>query len=76
MGVGANIRKWGEFVRFSHTLFALPFALAAMVVAVRQALDYESTGRALAVCLIGFVLNLAALVVVGRLLGAPVVLAP
>jgi len=36
MGVGANIRKWGEFVRFSHTLFALPFALAAMVVAARE----------------------------------------
>jgi hypothetical protein len=28
--------------------------LAAMVVAVRQALDYESTGRAVGVCLIGF----------------------
>src|ERR1043166_9637758 len=27
------IRKWGEFVRFSHTIFALPFALAAMAVA-------------------------------------------
>src|SRR5215470_17354678 len=30
------IRKWAEFVRFSHTLFALPFALAAMAVAARQ----------------------------------------
>jgi hypothetical protein len=29
--------------------------LATMVVAVRQALDYPSTGRAIAVCLIGFV---------------------
>ncbi len=29
--------------------------LAAMVVAVRQALDYESTLRAIGVCLIGFV---------------------
>lgn len=28
--------------------------LVTMVVAVRQALDYESTGRALAVCAIGF----------------------
>jgi 4-hydroxybenzoate polyprenyltransferase len=32
----STIRKWGEFVRFSHTLFALPFALAAMVVAARD----------------------------------------
>jgi 4-hydroxybenzoate polyprenyltransferase len=32
----AQIRRWGEFVRFSHTAFALPFALAAMVVAARE----------------------------------------
>jgi 4-hydroxybenzoate polyprenyltransferase len=30
------IQKWGSFVRFSHTIFALPFALAAMVVAARD----------------------------------------
>lgn len=29
------IQKWGSFVRFSHTVFALPFALAAMAVAAR-----------------------------------------
>jgi len=29
------IKKWAEFVRFSHTAFALPFALAAMAVAAR-----------------------------------------
>jgi 4-hydroxybenzoate polyprenyltransferase len=29
------IRKYFEFVRFSHTVFALPFALAAMVVAAK-----------------------------------------
>jgi 4-hydroxybenzoate polyprenyltransferase len=29
------IRTWGSFVRFSHTVFALPFALAAMMVAAR-----------------------------------------
>jgi hypothetical protein len=32
--------------------------LIAMVVAVRQALDYKSTGRAVAVCLIGWVVQL------------------
>src|SRR6266576_667153 len=31
-----SIRKWASFIRFSHTVFALPFALAAMVVAARQ----------------------------------------
>jgi 4-hydroxybenzoate polyprenyltransferase len=30
------INKWGSFVRFSHTVFALPFALAAMLVAARE----------------------------------------
>src|SRR5207237_7731235 len=30
------IQKWGSFVRFSHTVFALPFALSAMVVAARD----------------------------------------
>ena len=32
----AAIQKWGSFVRFSHTVFALPFALAAMCVAARD----------------------------------------
>ncbi len=31
-----SLRKWGSFVRFSHTIFALPFALAAMLVAARD----------------------------------------
>jgi len=31
-----TIRKWASFVRFSHTLFALPFALAAMAIAARE----------------------------------------
>src|ERR1041384_4865225 len=30
------LNKWLSFVRFSHTIFALPFALAAMVVAARE----------------------------------------
>jgi 4-hydroxybenzoate polyprenyltransferase len=30
------IRKYFEFVRFSHTVFALPFALASMAVAARD----------------------------------------
>lgn len=30
------IAKWASFVRFSHTIFALPFALAAMAVAARE----------------------------------------
>jgi 4-hydroxybenzoate polyprenyltransferase len=28
--------RWGSFIKFSHTVFALPFALAAVVVASRE----------------------------------------
>ena len=32
----STLNKWLSFVRFSHTLFALPFALAAMAIAARE----------------------------------------
>src|SRR5438876_3002412 len=32
----APLRKWAGFIKLSHTLFALPFALAAMAVAARD----------------------------------------
>jgi hypothetical protein len=41
------------------------WTLAAVVVAVRQALDYRSTGRAIGVCLIGWLVQVAILVLVG-----------
>ena len=41
--------------------------LVAMVVAVRQALDYRGTGRAIAVCLAGWALSLAIAALVGSL---------
>jgi hypothetical protein len=44
--------------------------LVAMVVAVRQALDYRSTGRAIAVCLIGFLFYMVVLIALAVLLGA------
>ncbi len=51
--------------------FAASFwMLASMVVAVRQALDYKGTGRAVAVCLIGFVVYMAVSVVIAMLFGA------
>jgi hypothetical protein len=49
-------------------LAASLWMLAAMVVAVRQALDYTSTGRALAVCLVGFVVLVVTSAVLGGLL--------
>ena len=40
---------------------------AAMVVAVRQALDFQGTGRALLVCLIGAIVGLAVAAALGSL---------
>ncbi len=34
--ISSEILKWGEFVKFSHTLFAMPFAIAAMALAARE----------------------------------------
>src|SRR6266496_6767382 len=31
-----TIRQWAEFVKFSHPIFALPFALASMAIAARE----------------------------------------
>ena len=43
--------------------------LVAMVIAVRQALDYTSTGRAIGVCLIGWVVNVVIFVILSVFLG-------
>ena len=50
-------------------LAASLWQLAAMVVAVRQALDYESTGRAVLVCVVGFLIYVAIGIILGSLLG-------
>lgn len=42
-------------VGWLFSIAASLWMLVATVIAVRQALDYQSTGRAVAVCLIGFV---------------------
>jgi Yip1 domain len=43
--------------------------LAAMIVGVRQALDFHSTGRAVAVCVLGWALALTMAVGIGLLFG-------
>jgi len=45
-------------IGFIALIVAPIWMLCAMVVAVRQALDYSSTARAVGVCLIGFVVQL------------------
>jgi hypothetical protein len=46
--------------------------LLAMIVAVRQALDYRSTGRAVAVCVLGWVLAITIAIVLGLVFGPTV----
>jgi hypothetical protein len=46
--------------------------LLAMIVAVRQALDYRSTARAVAVCALGWVLAIAIAIVLGLAFGPTV----
>jgi Yip1 domain len=47
------------------------WTLVTMVIAVRQALDYRSTGRAVGVCLIGWLVQVTILIVLGLVLRAP-----
>jgi hypothetical protein len=52
-------------LRWAAFAVASVWMLAAMVVAVRQALDYRSTSRAIAVCALGWLLSLAVAAVIG-----------
>ncbi len=45
--------------------------LVAMIVAVRQALDYTSTARAFAVCAFGFALSLGFAMAIGMFCSPP-----
>ena len=61
-----------DFVFFVASIWML----IAMVVAVRQALDYKGTFRAVAVCLIGWIVQILILVTLLSILGVPMQLAP
>ena len=65
--VGAiPILRWPTF------LVTALWMLVAMVVAVRHALDYRSTARALGVCVMGWALSLAVAAAIGILFATPV----
>lgn len=65
------IQIFAIFPRATVPVFtlAIVWALAASVVAVRQALDYRSTGRALAVCVIAMLLSVGMAIVIGLIFG-------
>jgi hypothetical protein len=50
----------------------MAWTLVAMVIAVRQALDYRHTARALAVCAMGWTLTLVMAFVLGVMFGPTV----
>ncbi len=69
------IRVLGIVPGLANIVFALAgiWMLIAMVIAVRQALDYTSTGRAVGVCLIGWIVQAIMLWLVISMLGGQVV---
>ena len=67
-------RILGVIPHVGLTIYAVVsmWMLVAMIVAVRQALDYRHTWRAIAVCIVGWVLSLAIAVVIGNAFAAVV----
>lgn len=53
------------FIGLLVNLVIFFWLLAAVVVAVRQALDYKSTGRAIGVCFVGFLVYIVVAILVG-----------
>lgn len=59
------------FVGMLINFLAGIWMLVAMIIAVRQALDYQGTGRAIGVCLIGWVIQILFFAIVFALVGGP-----
>jgi hypothetical protein len=68
------LRVLGVMSAATIPVFAITavWMLAAMIVAVRQALDFQSTARAVAVCVLGWTLAIAIAVGMGMLFGPTV----
>lgn len=68
------LRAVGALPNATLPVFAITsgWMLLAMVVAVRQALDFTSTARAVAVCVLGWLLALTFAIVLGLILGPSV----
>ena len=67
------IRVLGVIPGLREAVFLISsiWMLVAMVIAVRQALDYTSTLRAVGVCIIGWIIQVLVLILLLSLLGAP-----
>jgi hypothetical protein len=67
------LRVLGIVPRLNQVVFwvAGVWMLVAMIIAVRQALDYTSTWRAIAVCVVGWIVQTLLLLLLFLALGAP-----
>jgi hypothetical protein len=67
------IRVLGIIPLIGTIVFAIGgiWMLVAMVIAVRQALDYKSTLRAVGVCVIGWIIQLLVILLLFRVFGFP-----
>jgi hypothetical protein len=67
------IRILGIFPPLAGIVFPIAslWMLAAMVIAVRQALDYDSTMRAFGVCILGWLAQVGIIIIVFMMFGAP-----
>ena len=68
------LRVFGAIPGLARVVFVVAslWMLAAMVVAVRQALDYSTTARAVGVCLAGWLLSVVVALVIGLFFAPPV----
>jgi hypothetical protein len=68
------LRLFGAIPGLAPVVFVVTsiWMLAAMVVAVRQALDYTTTVRAIGVCVAGWVLSIVVALVIGLFFAPPV----
>jgi hypothetical protein len=68
------VRIFGVVPVVGPALFILGsvWMLVAMFVAIRQALDYRHVTRALAVCVVGWLLSLLFVAIIGLLFARPV----
>lgn len=55
----------GPFITFAANIWML----VAMVIAVRQALDYDSTLRAVGVCVIGWIIQVIFIIIIASIFG-------
>ena len=51
-GVVSNARTWGEMIKFSHSLFALPFAVLATFLAARPSLPTWTQAGLIVLCMV------------------------